>query len=309
MHRALIATAAVLLSGIAHAQTEVGAPIDPQRAERCAVRVGIALTGKSPGSALLSSQNPQAEVDALLQSPEFIERFSRFINATFNDAPGASAVDDSAYHLTKHVLTNHKPWRDLFIGPYDVTMANNAVVVKDDPNGLGYFRSKAWVERYAGNEENGIKLQTAYRMLNNTTGIKLTAAVAMPGVDFSAVGRQNASCRGCHFDGWFALDRLASVLSRKVKTGDTVTFTPPTAGPQQLLDGRMISNDKELLTALVNAPTFDFRVCRLAFQFLYGRNELTCEGPVFDQCVDAFRASGTIEAALRTVAMDPAYCQ
>jgi len=307
MHRALIA-AAVVVAGVAFAQTQVGAPIDPQRSERCAVRVAIALTGKSPSAAVLSSPNPQREVDALLQTPEFRERFSRFINATFNDTPGASSVDDAAYHLTKYVLANDKPWKHVFVGPYDVTMAGDQVVVKDDPNGLGYFRSKAWLLRYAGNEENGVKLQTAYRMLNNTTGLKLTAAVQTPGVDFTVTGRQSASCRGCHFDGWFALDRLASVLTRKVKTGDTVSFAPPTGGPQALL-GTTISDDKELLTALVESATFDFRVCRLAFQFLYGRNELSCEGPTFDRCVDTFRSTGTIQAALRTVAMDPAYCQ
>ncbi len=307
MHRVLIA-AAVVVAGLAQAQTAVGAPVDPQRAERCAVRVGIALTGKSPGAALLSAANPQMEVASLLASPEFIERFSRFINSTFNDVPGASPVDDSAYHLTKHVLANDKPWKDLFVGPYDITTANGQVVVKDDPNGLGYFRSKAWLERYAGNEENGVKLATAYRMLNNTTGTKLTPAVQTPGVDFTATGRQNATCRGCHFDGWFALDRLSSVLTKKVKTGDTITFTAPTAGPQQLL-GKTISNDKDLVTALVNSDTFDFRVCRLAFQFLYGRNELSCEGPAFDRCVDAWRASGTIQSALQSVATDPGYCQ
>jgi hypothetical protein len=146
-------------------------------------------------------------------------------------------------------------------------------------------------------------------MLNNTTGVKLTAAVQMPGQDFTATGRQNGACRGCHFDGWFALDRLASVLTKKVvNADDSVTFVAPTAGPQQLL-GRTVSNDKDLMTALVESEAFDFRTCRLAYQFLYGRNELSCEGPVFDRCVDAFRASGTIQAALRTVATDPAYCQ
>ncbi|MBL8912126.1 MAG: hypothetical protein JNM17_15630 [Archangium sp.] len=291
------------------AQTTTGGPIDPQRAERCAVRLGIALTGKSPTAALISSPNPQMQIDALLDSPEFIERFSRFINSTFNDTPGTTSEADSAYHLTKHVLTNDKPWKDLYVGPYDITVQNNAVVVRDDPNGLGIYRTKAWVERYAGNEENGVKLATAYRMLNNATGVKLTAAVQMPGQDFSATGRQNSACRGCHFDGWFALDRLASVLTKKVvNADDTVTFVPPTAGPQQLL-GRTVSNDKDLMTALVDSEAFDFRTCRLAYQFLYGRNELSCEGPIFDRCVDAFRASGTIQAALKTVASDPAYCQ
>lgn len=307
MTRFLIA-ATVVVASLAQAQTAVGGPVDPQRAERCAVRVGIALTGKSPSAAVLSSANPQMEVAALLESDAFIERFARFINTTFNDTPGTASVDDPAYHLTRHVLMNDKPWRDLFIGAYDVAVVNNQVVVRDDPNGLGFYRSKAWLERYSGNEEAGVKLQTAYRILNNTTGLKLTAAVQTPGADFSATGRQNASCRGCHYDGWFALDRVASVLTKKVKTGETITFTPPTAGPQDLL-GQSISNDKELMTALVNSTSFDFRVCRLAFQFLYGRNELSCEGPLFDRCVDTFRAEGTIQSALATVATDPSYCQ
>lgn len=305
MSRTLISL--IVLAGAAHAQTQVGAPIDPQRAERCAVRVGIALTGKSPGAALLSAPNPQVEVPALLSSPDFIERFSRFINATFNDTPGATSVDDTAYHLAKHVLSNGLPWKQLFVGAFDVTVANNQVV-RPSADGLGYFRTKAFLERYAGNEEQGVKLATAYRMLNNTTGLKLKPAVQTPGADFSVTGRQNAACAGCHFEGWYALDRVASVLTRKVKNGDAITFTPPTAGPQQLL-GRTISNDGELITALVESEAFDFRVCRLAFQFLYGRNELSCEGPVFDRCVDAFRADGTMQAALRAVATDASYCQ
>jgi hypothetical protein len=309
MLRTLVA-AVVVLASQALAQTQTGGPVDPQRAERCAVRVAIALTGKSPSAALLSSANPQLEVESLLQSEGFIERFSRFINSSFNDAPGASSVEDSAYHLAKYVLTHGKPWKDVFLGGYDVGLVNGQVVVRVDENGLGFFRSKAWLERYAGNEEEGVKLNTAYRMLNNTLGLKLTAAVQTPGADFTVAGRQNAACRGCHFDGWFALDRLASVLTKKkVNADESITFLPPTAGPQVLLDGQTISNDEELMTALVQSEAFDFRVCRLAFQFLYGRDELSCEGPLFDRCVDAFRATGTIQAALAAVAKDPSYCQ
>jgi hypothetical protein len=305
----LLTMMVALVGGAVAAQTATGGPVDPQRAERCAVRVAIALTGKSPSAALLSSSYPQGQVDQLLASPDFVERFSRFINSQFNDAPGASSVDDAPYHLARKILAEGKPWKELFLGPYDVALVNNAVQVRDDPNGVGYFRSRAWLERYAGNEETGIKLNTAYRMLQNTTGLTLKAAVQVPGADFSATGRQAAECRGCHYDGWFALDRVASVLTRKVQDGNTIRFEPPTAGPQELLGGQRIADDKELLTALVNSVDFDFRVCRLAFEFLYGRKELACEGPVFDRCIDSFRAEGTMQAALRTVAMDPGYCQ
>ena len=86
----LIAAVVVVAASQVLAQTAVGAPVDPQRAERCAVRVAIALTGKSPTAAVLSSANPQLEVPALLESDAFVERFSRFINSTLNDVPGAN---------------------------------------------------------------------------------------------------------------------------------------------------------------------------------------------------------------------------
>ncbi|GMU61133.1 MAG: hypothetical protein AMXMBFR34_28960 [Myxococcaceae bacterium] len=299
----------LLAAGGAQAQSSVGAPVDPQRAERCAVRLAVAFTGKSPDATLLGTADPQTQVRALLTNTAFLERFSRFINAQFNSEPGATSQEDAAYHLTKYVLTNGKPWSELFVGPYKVYVAGGQVQVQDDPNGLGYFRSPPWLKRYAGNEENGIKLSTAYRILNNTTGVKLIPSVNAAGVDVSANGREAAGCRGCHYDGWFALDRIASVLTKKVMDGNSVTYEPPTAGPQELLDGQTISNDKELVEALVASSNFEFHTCRLAFKFLYGRNELSCEGPIFDRCVDAFRGEKTIQSALLAVAGDASFCR
>jgi hypothetical protein len=307
MKRALVISI-VLAASVAAAQS-VGAPVDPQWAERCAVRLAIAFTGKSPDAELLGQANPQTKVSELLKSAAFIERFARFINSQFNDEPGATSAEDAAYHLSKYVLANDKPWTDLFLGPYKVDTVNGSVQVQDDPNGLGYFRSMPWLKRYAGNEEQGIKLATAYRILNNITGVRLVPSVNAAGADVSASGRQGAGCRGCHYDGWYALDRVASVLTRKVVNGNTITFEPPTAGPQPLLDGRMIADDKELVTALVNSTNFEFNTCRLAFQFLFGRNELACEGPIFDRCIDAFRSQKKMQAALEAIAGDPSFCR
>lgn len=297
----LVATLAVSLPLLGFAQT--------LETNRCAVKLAVTLTGRSPSSALLANPTPQAQVDALLTDAAFIERFSRFVNARFNDEPGATSVEDSAYHLTKHVLTNRLPWSDLFLGSFRVDTVNNAVAVVPDGNGLGYLRSRAWLERYAGNEEQGIKLSTAYRVLNNITGVTLTAAVVVPGLDVSAQGRRNAACSGCHFDSWFALDKLASVLTKRVGSGDTMRFEPPTAGPQQLLNGQTIADDKGLATALVNSAEFEFNACRIAFGFVYGRKELACEGPLFDRCVDAFRAQRTMQAAIATLTKDSSFCR
>ncbi len=289
---------------------QTAAPSD--KAKRCAIRLAISVTGKSPTSALLGQVDPQTQVDALLATPDFIESFSRFVNAMFNDEPGATSAEDSAYHLTRYLLTNGKGWEDLFLGPYkvDVDPADKTkVLVSNDANGLGYFRSLPWLKRYAGNELAGIKISTAYRMLNNTLGIKLQAVTNTDGLDISAAGRESPACRGCHYDGWFALDKTASVLTRRNGTGDSMKFDPPTAGPQQLLGGITIANDKELMTALVKSEAFRFNACRLAFQYLYGRAERTCEGPVFDTCMAAYAKAGTIQSALAAVAKDATFCQ
>jgi hypothetical protein len=59
----------------------------------------------------------------------------------------------------------------------------------------------------------------------------------------------------------------------------------------------------------VNSTSFQFRACRLAFMYLYGRTEATCEGPIFDKCIAAFKAAGTIQSALQAVATDSSFCQ
>jgi hypothetical protein len=297
---------------LAASQAVAQSAMDAEKAERCATRLSIAITGKAPAAALISKANPQEDVDALLASADFQERFSRFVNASFNDGPGAVNSEDPAYYLTRYVLTNNLKWEDMFLGQYKVDVdpaATANVIVTSDANGLGYFRSMPWLKRYAGNEMAGIKLSTAYRIMQNTIGLKLVPSTNAPNADLTANGRQSAGCRACHFDGWFAIDKVASVLTRRTGTPTNITFGPPPAAPQEILGGMIINDDKELVTALVKSEAFNFRACRMAFEFLYGRSEVTCEGPVFDKCMDAFRSAGTITSALATVAKDQTYCQ
>lgn len=306
------------LTGAAFAQT---APLAADAAERCATRLSIALVGKSPTTAMMTKANPTDDVDALINSADFQERFSRFVNAAMNNDPGADSAEDASYHLTKYVLVNNKPWEDMFLGQYKVDFQtaptaanpNPPVVVTADPNGLGFFRSTPWLKRYAGNEEAGIKISTAYRIMNNTIGLKLVASTNAPGADISATGREAAGCRACHYDGWFALDKVANVLTKVKRTTVNgvvqTTFENQNKGPQQILGGITVNDDKELVTALVKSEAFEFRACRMAFEFLYGRAELTCEGPIFDKCMTEFRAKKTIQSALATVAKDATYCR
>ncbi|MGQ0503910.1 MAG: hypothetical protein ACT4TC_01170, partial [Myxococcaceae bacterium] len=64
-----------------------------------------------------------------------------------------------------------------------------------------------------------------------------------------------------------------------------------------------------LVEALVNSKAFEFRACRIAFEFLYGRPEYSCEGPVFDKCMTSFAQAGTSQSAIASVAKDASFCQ
>ena len=278
--------------------------------ERCATRLSATLYGRGASAEFAASTSPQSAVDTMVTDPKFNERFARFLNASFNRNAGASSQEDAAYHLGKYVLEKKLPYKALFLGPYNVDAdAKGVVAVTDDPEGLGYFRSKPWLYRYAGNEGTGLKLATAYRMMNNTVGLELVATTAAPDEDVSAKTRDtNQVCRSCHFEKWSALDLAARVLTRKTLTATGVTFTPPTTGPELVAD-KMVSNDKELVTALVESENFRFNACRLAFKFLYGREESACESATIDACVDAFTSTGMIQSAVATVAKDPGFCQ
>jgi hypothetical protein len=299
---------------IAQSRRAGAGPAEDAR-DRCAVRLSIALTGQSPSTELLGAMNPQDSVDTLLDSQQFIDRFSRFVNATFNDEPGNVASEDASFFLAREIVSKKLPWKDLFLGQYKVDVAagqqpnSNNVTVTADPNGLGYFRSTPWMVRYAGNELEGLKINTAYRIMHNVIGLRLTATTNAPGADLSATGRQAAACAGCHFSSAFALDKVAAVLTTRQGTGDTITFGAKKSASEVVLGGITITDDKSLVEALVASDSFRFHACRLAFKFLYGREETKCEGPIFDRCMDAFQQAGTMQSAIATVAKDASFCQ
>ena len=280
--------------------------------ERCATRLSISFLGKSPSADLLASADPKTAVDQMLSNPDFIERFARFTNSQFNEQPGESTAEDASYHFASYVLRNGKPWSDMFLGTYGVNVNDGNVTISDNTNGLGYFRTNAWRDRYAGNEEAGLKLQAAYRIMNNVVGLHLVASTNAPDADVSATGRQAGGCKGCHYDSWYALDHVANILervNRNPDNGDITGYTAYTGGAQNILGGKQIANDRDLVQALVDSENYGFNACRLAFKFLYGRTENKCEGPVLDRCMDSFKAQGTIQSALASIAKEPGFCQ
>jgi hypothetical protein len=301
-------------SAVGSSPASGNAPTDEAARARCATRLSLSLTGKAPAADLLASADPQAHVDALLADPAFVDQFSRYINSELNPEPGMTPAADATYFLSKYILENNRPWHELFDGQYrvDAVAAANGMPataqVVVDANGLGYFRSKPWMVRYAGNEEQGYRLSAAFRIQQNIIGLDVGAVTNQPGTDISATGRMASGCRSCHYDEYFALDKVARVLSKRSLT-DPNAFLPPTEGPQTVLDGHTIGSDADLVKALVESTDHKFRTCRLAFQYLYGRAEANCEAALFDRCIDEYTNTGDIRAVLRTIATDPGYCE
>jgi hypothetical protein len=307
--------AAAIASWTAVTNPASGTPADDAARVRCATRLSLALTGRPPSATLLAAADPQAEVDALLADDAFVDQFARYVNSEMNPEPGMTPAADATYFLAQYVLKNQRPWHELFDGQYrvEVVPAANGMPataqVVADANGLGYFRSRPWMVRYAGNEEEGYRLSAAFRIQQNVIGLDVGAVTNAPGTDISATGRMASGCRSCHYDQYFALDKVAKVLSRKTGPDTNIVFVAPTEGPQTVLDGKTIANDAELVSALVESTDHKFRTCRLAFQFLYGRPEASCEAELFDKCIDAYTTTGDMRAVLRTIATDPGYCE
>lgn len=306
--------------GLAMASTPRHAAADPngadlaERNERCATRLFIAMVGEGATPEALASANPQASFDTLVKDARFQERFAGFINSEFNGVPGATPAEDAPYYMTKYVLAKDEPWSEMFVGHLDVSPRywfdpNSEAVISDDADGLGYFASRAWVARYAGNEPAGIRISAAYQMMQNTIGLTLVATTSAPDADISAEGRKAEPCASCHYDPWYALDKVAMVLGKRTGSGTTTRVDTSKVTTQTLLGGTAISNQREFVEALVANEAFDVNACRLAFKFLYGRSEQSCEGPLFDTCVDAFKKDKTITSALATIAKAPDFCE
>ncbi len=284
---------------------------------RCTRRLVQSLTGLSVNMAGIGTPvvHPiQQNLSAFYQRAEFLERLAQFINSRLSPAPSNSgfAGEDAVYWLSKYVIEHNLPWREVFVGKYTVTNPDRARPdVLPDPNGLGIFRTPGWLTRYAGNAPDQLRLSTAYRLLQNTTGLKMVPAANNNVGDVTATGRHRAACAGCHFDGPWPLDKVANVLGKKVKVrrpdGQFEWHSGPPVQPEMIF-GQLIHDDQELVNALVSSTDFRFWTCRLAFEFVTGRPESSCEGEVFDRCIDAFDAHGTLVAAIAAVAESPEVC-
>lgn len=297
----------LLLSAVASAAL---AQSPDEATQRCTRRISQALgMGFRTNLLGLAGATPQAKARTWLESRDAIATFAGFVNARFNDEPGANTSEEGLAAAARWVLTNKKPWRELFTGRFRINATNNQITEDPTAPALGYFGSPGWQRRYLGNAPDGLLLQAAYRTLQNTTGFTLVPSPENGSGDATATGRERAECRGCHFDSPYALDPVARLLPRKVGSGGGARAEKVAVTAQTLFNGLEVRDHEHLVEVLTGSDDFLFRSCRLAFEFLYGRRESACEAPMFDRCVDAFARTGQMHDALASYLEDPQYCE
>lgn len=278
--------------------------------QRCTRRISQTLgIGFRASVQSLAGAAPQTKVRTWLESRDAIATFAGFINARFSPAPGANLAEEGVAAAVRFIVTNKKPWKELFTGRYKINHTNNLITEDPTAPALGYFGSVGWQKRYLGNAPDGLMLTAAYRTMQNTVGLKLLPSAENGEGDVTATGRERAECRGCHFDSPYALDYVARLLPRKVGTGGGARPEKVPVTAQTIFNGVQVRDHEHLVEVLVSSDAFLFRTCRLAFEFAYGRPESACEAAMFDRCVDAFARTGMIQDALASYLEDPQYCE
>lgn len=294
-------------SDIAQASPATG---DPNTALRCRNQTSIALAGRLPTAEEIAAGDREAVVDGLLSHEDFREHFASFLMRELNNVPSEETYQDALYLVALEVLKTNRPWSSLFNGAFGVRQspATGRHYVYEDPQGLGYFRTPGWIQRYPGNEAQGVRLTAAYRMLNNLTGIRLTAVNNANATDVSKKGREASGCRSCHYDGWAPLDPVASILGARRGTGLSLEILPPAPDAVAVVGGRAVRNDRELVERLLSSEDYPLHMCDLMFHYVYGRAASSCEAPVVDACVATLKATDSAPMSLRGLVLHGGFC-
>ena len=88
-----------------------------------------------------------------------------------------------------------------------------------------------------------------------------------------------------------------------------LAFRNAPSGEKTALGGQSFVDESDLMNILVNSEDHQIFVCKTAYKYLTGRPENTCGKPVMDKCLTAFKASGKIRDALKTIAAEATFCQ
>lgn len=277
--------------------------------QRCTRRISqtLGVDWRDRYLGLMPGQTPASKALEWLESPVAVRNLASFINSRLNKDPATNGYEDAVYSAAVYVLTNRLPWSELYVGRFRIDGTNGHVTPDEAAPALGYFGSKDWQFRYKGNEPNGVMLSAAYRTLQNTIGLKLIPSPINGQGDASATGRERAECRGCHYDSPYALDKVARLLPRRVGFGGGARIEAVPVEPQVLF-GESLDSYEALVGRLVHSDAFVFWSCRLAFEFVFGRPESACEGPLFDRCTAAFQANGSMAEAVGSLLAAPEFC-
>ena len=279
-------------------------------AAQCTQKLYNTLFQRPPNQDELKNPFPLAQTPAMLRSNSFRDVFARFINAKMNTSPSNKLDDNIIYTLVKnYVLSEDKPWYELFNGQ----ISASGSTLSDDPNALGYFENPAWKQRYAGNEEDGYRLRTAYLMINNIIGLNLDAITVTSTGGSARSDRANPAgvCYSCHYASDFALDKIANILTkvdREASSNGSIIFTTEPEGPSQQLFGARVTNINELINTLIAQEQFNTQACSLAFEFLFARQEGGTEPALMKQCINTFKQSGKITDAVAHFVQSPIFC-
>lgn len=275
----------------------------------CNQKLFHTLFSRAPSAAELVAPDPLSRVDQHLTHDEFRETFARFVNARFNWGPKERRDENPVYNMVReYILGRDRPWRDLFTAQVDVVGQN----VNSDARAVGYFEGRYWKARYAGNEEDGYKLRTAYLIMNNIIGLNLEAITVTANGGSSRNDREDPDsvCYTCHVAADFALDKVARILDRVDRSASDAqnTIFTDAEGPAQVIYGETIQDLRGLAEMLVERDDFDNNACRLAFAFVFGREEEGTEPATFAGCLEAFRATGDIRDAVRHYLESDLFC-
>lgn len=277
--------------------------------KRCNLKLYNTLFDRAPSAAELEAPDPIDRLDRFLENEEFVDTFARFVNARMNWGPEDGRDRNPVYNMVRvYILGRSKPWSALFTDPVDIVGEN----VNAQGDAVGYFENRHWKRRYAGNEEDGYKLRTAYLIMNNVIGLNLEAITVTSNGGSSRSDREdpNNVCFTCHVAADFALDKVARILdrvNREASDAQNTIFSPP-EGPSQVIYGSEVGDLRELAEMLVTLDDFNNNACRVAFAFIFGREEAGTEPDAFNGCLAQFRQTKDIKDALRHFLTSDLFC-
>lgn len=288
----------------------ITAPAYAGNAAQCSQKLYNTLFQRPPTQDELKSPFPLAQLPAMLRSNSFRDVFARFVNAKMNTGPSNKLDDNIIYTLVKnHVLRGDKPWHELFNGQ----VSASGSIISEDANAIGYFENANWKQRYAGNEEDGYRLRSAYLIINNVIGLNLDAITVTSTGGSARNDRKNPQsvCYSCHYASEFALDKIANILTkvdREASANGSIVFTPEPEGPNQTLFNTNVSNLSDLVNTLIAQDQFNTQACSLAFEFLFARQEGGTEPALMNQCISQFKQSQKITDAVALFVQSPIFC-